>query len=109
MEAFQVADLLAQASPSSPYLEFLRKSSMSAGLYRLAAYGTDKQQPHSEDELYYVVSGRAAIHVAGVDRPVEAGSLVFVAAGVEHHFHSIVEDLVVLVFFAPAEYSLREG
>ena len=31
------------------------------------------------------------------------GSVIFVQAGVEHRFHDITEELLVLVFFAPAE------
>ena len=38
-------------------------------------------------------------------RDVAAGSVVFVKAGNEHRFHSIAEELVILVFFAPAEYA----
>jgi quercetin dioxygenase-like cupin family protein len=41
--------------------------------------------------------------VEAEDRAVESGTVVFVAANVEHHFHSISEDLKILVFFAPAE------
>jgi mannose-6-phosphate isomerase-like protein (cupin superfamily) len=39
--------------------------------------------------------------VGDEDRPVKPGSLVFVAAHVEHRFHSITEDLRVLIFWAP--------
>jgi quercetin dioxygenase-like cupin family protein len=39
------------------------------------------------------------------DRAVEPGSVIFVEAGMEHRFHTIKEDLSVLVFFAPPEYS----
>ena len=83
----------------------LRVPALSAGLYVLPAGGADLQQPHTEDELYYVVSGRGAIQVAGESRAVEAGSVVFVKAGDDHRFHSIAEELVILVFFAPAEYT----
>ena len=89
------------------YSEFLRVPAMSVGLYRLAAGATDPQQPHTEDELYYIVGGRASIQVGETDTPVAAGSLVFVAANIAHRFHDIAEDLSVLVFFAPAEYSQR--
>jgi GNAT superfamily N-acetyltransferase len=41
--------------------------------------------------------------VGGEPRAVTAGSIIYVPAGVAHHFHSIVEDLSLLVFFAPAE------
>lgn len=104
MEAFEIDALTAQqAAGSRPYLEFLRVPSMSAGLYVLAAGATDGQKPHNEDELYYIVRGCAMIRVADEDRPVGPGSLVFVAAKVEHRFHSIEEQLEILVFFAPAE------
>jgi mannose-6-phosphate isomerase-like protein (cupin superfamily) len=61
--------------------------------------------PHTEDEVYYVVSGQAQIRVAGEDRRVQAGSIVYVAKNVDHKFHTIEAELTVLVFFAPAEYS----
>ncbi len=106
MEAFELSELLDERTRSErPYLEFLRKPSMSAGIYVLPAGGVDGQKPHTEDEVYYVLSGRATIMVGGEDRPVRAGSTVFVAANVEHRFHSIEEELAILVFFAPAEYS----
>jgi len=85
------------------YFEFLRVLSMSLGLYVLFAGGNDPQQLHSEDEVYYVMSGRGSIRVGSEDRIVQAGSIVFVAAQVEHRFHSIEEELSLLVFFAPAE------
>ena len=87
------------------YTEFMRYPSMSLGLYRLAAGSTDGQSPHGEDEVYYVLSGRAQILVGAESRAVGPGSVVFVAAGVEHRFHDIAEDLNLLVFFAPAEGS----
>ena len=88
------------------YFEFLRAPSLSMGLYHLPAGTTDPQSPHTEDEVYYVVKGRARIKVGNEDRPVEAGSIVFVEKNVEHRIHSIEEDLEVLVFFAPAEHLL---
>jgi mannose-6-phosphate isomerase-like protein (cupin superfamily) len=92
-----------------PYLEFLRQPTMSAGLYELATGAVDGQQPHTEDELYYVVAGRATILVGEEDIPVQAGSLIFVPANVVHRFHDISEALQVLVFFAPPEYSQANG
>ena len=97
----QIAD--ERARQDRRYLEFLRVPAMSAGFYRLAAGAPDPQKPHQEDELYYVVRGRARMRAGSQDNEVSAGSLVFVAAGVEHRFYDIIEDLEVLVFFAPAE------
>jgi mannose-6-phosphate isomerase-like protein (cupin superfamily) len=85
------------------YLEFLRVPALSAGLYVLPAGGDDPQSPHKEDEMYYVVHGRARMRVGSEDQAVSQGSIIFVAAAVEHRFYEISEELTVLVFFAPAE------
>jgi mannose-6-phosphate isomerase-like protein (cupin superfamily) len=104
MEHFEISQIIARQQQSTQaYLEFLRTPSLSLGLYALPAGGVDPQQPHREDEVYYVVGGRGSIRVGQEERPVEPGTLVFVGAGVEHRFHSITEDLKLLVFFAPAE------
>ncbi len=106
MQAYELTELTSQReSTSKAYLEFLKVPDLSMGLYVLPAGGTDPQSPHTEDEVYYVVSGRAKIKVADEDREVQAGSVVYVAKNMEHRFHSIEQDLTVLVFFAPAEYS----
>lgn len=108
MQAFELAELISQREAGNKlYLEFLKVPDLSMGLYVLPAGGTDPQSPHTEDEVYYVVSGRAKIRVADAegDRAVQAGSIVYVAKDVEHRFHSIEEELTVVVFFAPAEYS----
>jgi mannose-6-phosphate isomerase-like protein (cupin superfamily) len=108
MDAFELSNLIKQQQQSGhSYLEFLRVPSMSIGLYCLPAGAEDPQQPHTEDEVYYVASGRGQIRVAEEDRAVQAGSVVFVGEGVKHYFHSITEDLTILVFFAPAEYSQK--
>lgn len=100
-EAFQLSALAEQRGQSGrPYLEFLRVPSMSAGLYVLEADAEDLQRPHREDEMYYIVRGRGVLRVADQDVPVEPGSIVYVKAEVEHRFHSITDDLEVLVFFA---------
>lgn len=106
MQSFELAQLISErVSRNKLYLEFLKVPDLSMGLYVLNAGGTDPQSPHTEDEVYYVVSGRAKILVADEDRDVQAGSIVYVEKNVAHHFHSIEEELTLLVFFAPAEYS----
>lgn len=92
-----------RAREGGSYLEFLRVPAMSVGLYGLEAGAQDPQAPHRQDEAYLVIQGRARIRVATEERSVTRGSFIFVAAGVEHRFFDIEEDLSVLVFFAPAE------
>lgn len=109
MQAYDINQLVAISHTSQePFQEFLRVPAMSLGLYTLPPGSTDPQHPHGEDEVYYVVAGQATIRVAGEDRPVTAGSIVYIPAGVEHRFHSITDTLRVLVFFAPAEGSAVE-
>ena len=85
------------------YGEFLRVPAMSAGLYVLPAGGTDPQRPHHQDEMYYVIRGQGRFRAGDGDTEVSAGSVLFVAAEMEHHFHDVTEELAVLVLFAPAE------
>jgi mannose-6-phosphate isomerase-like protein (cupin superfamily) len=92
-----------RAQSGRPYREFLRVPNMSAGFYVLPAGGTDHQKPHREDEVYYVVRGRARFKAGFEDREVSAGSVIFVAAEEGHRFYDVAEELAVLVFFAPAE------
>jgi mannose-6-phosphate isomerase-like protein (cupin superfamily) len=109
MKAHELTELISQRADSNRlYLEFLKVPDLSMGLYVLPAGGTDPQSPHTEDEAYYVVSGKAQITVADENRDVQAGSIVYVEKNVAHHFHSIEEELTVLVFFAPAEYSRKK-
>jgi mannose-6-phosphate isomerase-like protein (cupin superfamily) len=110
VDAYELADLVARRDASGvPYLEFLSVPDLSVGLYVLAAGQPDLQRPHTEDEVYYVVSGRARITVGDEIRDVRAGSIVFVATAVPHRFHDITEDLTLLVAFGPAEGSRATG
>jgi mannose-6-phosphate isomerase-like protein (cupin superfamily) len=104
MKAFRLDELEAErAANDGAYLQFLRERNMSVGLYALDAGAVDPQQPHQQDEVYYVASGRALITVGLETTQVARGSVVYVPAGVAHKFHHITEDLRVLVVFSPPE------
>lgn len=85
------------------YQEFIRVSALSVGLYRLPVGAMDPQRPHNQDEVYYVVSGRARLSLGLEEFQIKAGSVAYVAAGHPHQFHTIEEELIIVVFFAPAE------
>ena len=106
MDAFDMPQIEeAHRQNGERYHEFLRADRLSVGLYVLEAGATDPQTPHTEDEVYYIVSGVGMIEVAGEDRPVSAGSVIYVDEQVDHRFHSITEDLKVIVVFAPPRRS----
>lgn len=106
MDAWELDDLEAtRRAKGMPYHEFVSVPDLSGGLYVLEAAAVDSQTPHTEDELYVVMSGRGRITVGDEVRDVRAGTVIFVAAGVTHRFHDIDERLVLVVAFGPAENS----
>ncbi len=104
---FSVDEIRKQITRRRPYAEFLRVPAMSCGVYVLQPGEEDRQTPHHQDEIYYVVSGAAHMKVAvenqpEQDRAIAAGDVIFVKAHEEHRFHGITQELVLLVVFAPA-------
>jgi len=109
VRVFAISDLdRRREADGRPYLEFLRVPDLSVGFYVLPAGGEDRQSPHTEDEVYYVLAGRSRVRVGDEVGDVGPGSVVFVAAHVPHRFEDISEALSLLVVFGPAEGS-RSG
>lgn len=100
-EVFDIHELK-QGAADGPvsYREFLRVPTMSCGLYRLEKGSTDMQTPHDEDELYYVIEGKAQLKIGDDVKEVGPGSLMYVRATEAHSFFEIQEDMVLLVLFA---------
>ncbi len=98
---FNVFGLATKRSAVGRYAEFLQAPTLHAGLYELETGAVDHQKPHDDDEIYYVVSGHASFFVEGQSRPVQPGDVIYVAAGEEHRFEDIEEDLKLLVVFGP--------
>ena len=105
-ERFELIEVLERLQAEGrPYYELLRRESLSVGAYHLPAGEPDRQRPHTEDEVYYVLSGEGAIEIEGERTPVRPGSVIFVEKAVEHRFVDHEEGLTVLVIFAPARGS----
>ncbi len=96
-------------APRPRYAEQLRSEDLSVGRYIIPVGGRDLQQPHTEDEVYVVHSGRARLVTADGAVEVAAGSVVFVPAHEAHHFEDIAEELVITVVFSPAEGTRATG
>ena len=106
-DAFDLADLVARlAADRHDFAEFFRAptGTLSLTVARWPAGSVDDQQPHTEDEVYYVASGRGTLTIGDEVVEVAPGSVAFVAAGVEHRFGDIRDDLEVLVFWSPARH-----
>jgi len=99
-QVFTVDDLKRRVEGAEVrFEEFLRTPSLTCGVYHLPAGARDLQAPHLEDEIYFVLSGRARLKVAGREHAVSAGNVLYVRATSQHTFFDIEEDLTLIVVF----------
>ena len=102
-QVFNLAQLQAKLSGAPvEYKEFLRTPCLSCGIYHLQKGARDMQTPHDEDEVYYVLSGRATLKIGDQVQDVKEGTVLYVRATEAHSFFEIEEDMTLLVFFAAA-------
>lgn len=80
-----------------PFAELMRHGTMTVELYRPEKL--DLQQPHKQDELYFVISGHGIFHKNGEAMPFKAGDVIFVEAGLEHRFENFTDDFATYVVF----------
>lgn len=98
---FELKDLVARLEKEGGYfLDFLKVRDLEAGVIVLHPGEEDTQEPHSADELYYVIEGSGFIELGKSRKPVKKGSIIFVPAKMRHRFYGNKEDLVVLYMFA---------
>jgi mannose-6-phosphate isomerase-like protein (cupin superfamily) len=99
MHAFGVGTVVERLRAAGGGYEIVHKSpGLELGVYVLVAPEPDRQQPHSDDEVYVVLEGSGVLDVEGEQVPMQEGSAVFVEAGAEHRF-SGYEQLALLVLF----------
>lgn len=98
VNAFDI--MQSNAAQNTSYGAFMRIPSISSGVYTLKKGATDGQTPHTKDEIYYVVKGKAKILIGKESYDVKEGSMVFVEAYKPHKFYDITEDLGVVVVFS---------
>jgi len=100
-KAFELQDLVSQLEKDGGYfLDFLKVRNLEAGIIVLHPGEKDTQEPHSADELYYVIEGSGFIELVKNRQPVKKGSIIFVPAKMRHRFCDNKDDLVVLYIFA---------
>jgi mannose-6-phosphate isomerase-like protein (cupin superfamily) len=100
-KVFELPDLVATLKKEGGYfLDFLNIRDLEAGIIVLRPGEKDTQEPHSADELYYVIQGNGMMELGKTKKAVGEGSIVFVPAGMQHRFYGNSKDLVVLYVFA---------
>jgi mannose-6-phosphate isomerase-like protein (cupin superfamily) len=65
----------------------------------------NQQTPHEQDELYVVIRGRGVLVHDDKRDQFDSGDILFVAAGVEHHYEDFSDDLALWRIF----YGRRGG
>jgi mannose-6-phosphate isomerase-like protein (cupin superfamily) len=97
---FDLSSYLEKIKKSSSYFHtFINRDSLAVGLLVLQSGEDDTQIPHSNDEVYLIISGDGFLRIKNKDYPVSKDKLFFVAKNVEHFFHSNAHELRVLYFF----------
>jgi len=94
---YQLNDLLSELGQKHRgyFIDFITTRGIQAGIIRLHAGENDTQEPHSVDEVYYVIEGSGFIKLNGKNHAIERGTCIFVHAGTEHNFHGNSQDLVI--------------
>jgi mannose-6-phosphate isomerase-like protein (cupin superfamily) len=83
-----------------PFVRMMSGGTMSVEVF--APKGEDLQQPHTQDELYFIHSGTGRIVINGQRFEAAAGDAFFVAAGVAHKFENFSDDFATwVVFYGP--------
>lgn len=89
-----------RASGGRPFRVLHARGTMILEIY--APRGIDDQQPHAQDELYFVVSGSGTFFCDGTRVSFGPGDALFAGAGVEHRFEDFTDDFATwVVFYGP--------
>jgi len=102
VHAFGVSSVVERLRSAGGGYEIVHESAgIKLGVYVLVAPEPDRQQPHSDDEIYIGLEGTGVLELGDERVPIDVGQAIFVEAGVEHRF-TAYEQLAVLVIFERA-------
>lgn len=68
----------------------------------------ESRHVHDVDEVFIFLQGAGVIPIDGKDYPVQAGDVVVVAAGEDHHTRSSVADPLVAAWYVMDRSSLKK-
>jgi mannose-6-phosphate isomerase-like protein (cupin superfamily) len=89
--------LLARAG-GQRYVTLFKRGSLELEYY--APVKTDPQQPHTRNEVYFVISGRGTFVYDGKPQEFGPGEVIYCPAGVPHRFEKFSEDFATWAIFA---------
>lgn len=81
----------------NPFKQMMQNGSMTVEIYKPAK--VDLQQPHTQDELYVIISGTGEFYNNGDVFNFKPLDVLFVPAGIEHRFENFTDDFTTWVIF----------
>ena len=97
---FEIDTFLSNIPKSQYFIDIINTSTMEVGIINLKKEQEDTQQPHSSDEIYYVISGSGTIEMDGIKKEVNPGKIIYIPKKIRHSFHANSNELVVLYILA---------
>ncbi len=91
------AEATAKYPQGAPFVAMMAGGTMSLEVY--APKSEDLQEPHRQDELYFIQGGHGELVINGQRFDCTVGDAFFVAAGVAHKFENFSSDFVTWVVF----------
>ena len=85
---------------NSGFLTFFDLEHLQAGILRLRLGEIDTQEPHSTDEVYFVLEGDGFIEIGNKSYEIKKDLFIYVPAEVKHRFHGNTQEILVLYFFS---------
>lgn len=99
-QIFDIDNFLSNFPKSRYFVDVMDTPTMEVGIINLKKDQEDTQQPHTSDEIYYVISGRGTIEIDGIKNEVNTGKIIYIPRKIRHSFHAFSNELIVLYIFA---------
>jgi mannose-6-phosphate isomerase-like protein (cupin superfamily) len=96
---FELERLISELDKQGNYfLNFVKLNALQVGILRLRPFEKDVQEPHSGDEIYFVIRGNGFIKMNNKKNKIMPNSFIYVPANMEHQFVDNPEELIVAYF-----------
>jgi len=97
---YNIIDYIKKIKKGNSYFHtFLDNESLAAGVLSLKPGEEDTQEPHTSDEIYYILEGNGYLKINKKDYKISPRMTYYVPKNVEHYFFGNTKQLVVLYFF----------
>ena len=80
-----------------PFTVMMKHGTMTIEYF--APQQVDTQTPHKQDEIYVIIKGHSSFCRDGERMSCKKNDVLFVPAGMEHHFENFSDDFATWVIF----------